>query len=84
LLNDDPAIISRRKPVQKVALLVSSLASAGIDSTAALQKHWAEKDSKFLFKLMKNWAKKDRADDVKNMWVLAVKSNVQKWRTNSP
>ena len=83
LLNDDPAIISRRKPVQKVALLVSSLASAGIDSTAALQKHWAEVDSKFLFKLMKSWAKKDRADDVKNMWVQAVKSNVQKWRANS-
>jgi len=80
MLNDDPAIISRRKPVQKVALLVSSLASAGIDSAAALQKHWAEKDSKFLFKHMKSWTKKDRADEVKHMWVQSVKANVQKWR----
>ena len=82
MLNDDPAIISRRKPVQKVALLVSSLASAGIDSAAALQKHWAEKDSKFLFKLMKSWTKKDRTDDVKNMWVQAVKTNIQKWKAS--
>lgn len=80
MLNDDPAIISRRKPVQKVALLVSSLASAGIDSGAALRQHWAERDSKFLFKLMKSWTKKDRAGDVKSLWVQAVKSNVKRWR----
>jgi len=83
LLNDDPAIISRRKPVQKVALLVSSLASAGIDSGAALRKHWAEKDSKFLFKIMKSWAKKDGVSDVKTLWIQAVQSNVKRWREES-
>ena len=83
MLNDDPAIISRRKPVQKVALLVSNLANAGIDSAAALRKHWAEKDSKFLFKLMKSWAQKDRTGEVKKLWISAMKANVKKWREDN-
>merc|ERR1712012_62630 len=48
--NDDPAIITRKTPIRKVALLVSDLSSNGIDSLAALRKHWAEVDKTFLSK----------------------------------
>lgn len=80
LLNEDTAIITRRKPQKKVTLLVSALSTAGVDSARALQKHWAEKDDKFLFKILKLWVKSDCADDAKVLWINAVKSNIDVWR----
>ena len=80
MLNDDPTIITRRKPVSKVELLVLSLAGAGIDSAAALRKHWAEVDDKFLLKEIKNWVQRDRSRSAKAIWVNLVKANVKKWQ----
>jgi ATP-dependent RNA helicase DHX37/DHR1 len=80
MLNDEPAIITRRKPAKKVLLIVSSLSSAGIDSAAALRKHWAEKDTKFLFKALKPWVKKDCVDEFKRLWISCVNSNVDEWK----
>ena len=77
LLNDEPAIITRRKPMKKVVAIVSTLSDAGVDSAAALQKHWAEKDDKFLFKAIKPWVIQDSAEDAKRIWIAAVKSNVK-------
>eukprot|EP00816_Leptocylindrus_hargravesii_P011223 CAMPEP_0196823936 /NCGR_PEP_ID=MMETSP1362-20130617/89662_1 /TAXON_ID=163516 /ORGANISM="Leptocylindrus danicus, Strain CCMP1856" /LENGTH=731 /DNA_ID=CAMNT_0042203993 /DNA_START=1 /DNA_END=2193 /DNA_ORIENTATION=+ len=68
MLNDSPTIITRRKNVAKVQLLVSALRDAGIDSAGALRKHWAENDSKFLYALLKSWTKKTCADEVKSLW----------------
>jgi ATP-dependent RNA helicase DHX37/DHR1 len=80
MLNDSPAVITRRTPVSKVALLVSALLNAGVDSAAALRKHWAETDNKFLFKHLKNWIKADRVEDAKRLWMDAVKENIKVWR----
>ncbi|KAL7458181.1 hypothetical protein ACHAWC_009726 [Mediolabrus comicus] len=80
LLNDEPSIITRRRPSKKVTLLVSALSQNGIDSAAALQKHWAENDNKFLFKALKPWVKKDCIDEAKQIWITAVKSQVEAWR----
>ena len=80
LLNEDTAIITRRKPQKKVTLLVSALATAGVDSARALQKHWAEKDDKFLFKILKLWVKSDCVQNAKTLWINAVKSNVDMWK----
>jgi hypothetical protein len=52
MLNDGLSIITSKKPLKKVVLLVSALSSAGIDSAGALCKHWAEVDDKFLFRLI--------------------------------
>ena len=80
MLNDEPAIITRRRPSKKVTLLVSALSQSGIDSAAALQKHWAEKDNKFLFKELKPWIKKDCVDGAKRTWISAVNARVGAWR----
>ena len=80
LLNDEPSIITRRRPSKKVTLLVSALSQNGIDSAAALQKHWAERDNKFLFKALKPWIKKDCLDEAKQIWITTVKSQVDAWR----
>jgi hypothetical protein len=77
LLNDEPAIITRRKPMKKVVVFVLTLSDAGVDSAAALRKHWAEKDDKFLFKAIKPWVIQDSAEDAKRIWIAAVKSNVK-------
>ncbi len=66
--------------MSKVALLVSALLNAGVDSAAALRKHWAETDNKFLFKHLKNWIKADRVEDAKRLWMDAVKENIKVWR----
>jgi len=80
MLNDEPAIITRRRPSKKVTLLVSALSQSGIDSSAALQMHWAEKDNKFLFKELKPWIKKDCLEGAKKIWIVAVNTHVQAWR----
>lgn len=80
MLNDEPSIITRKKPMKKVALFVSSLSSAGVDSAGALRKHWAEVDDKFLFPHLKSWTKAEHKADVKHMWIAAVKSNVKQWK----
>ena len=82
LLNDEPAIITRRKPIKKIVVLVSALTDAGVDSAMALRKHWAEKDDKFLFKMLKPWVKQDSAEKVKTLWIGAVIANVNMWRGN--
>jgi len=79
MLTDNPALITRRTPSSKVALLVSALSNAGIDSAAALRKHWSEVDNKFLFKYLKSWIKADRAADAKKLWIDTVKRNVRQW-----
>ncbi|KAL7443952.1 hypothetical protein ACHAXM_010962 [Skeletonema potamos] len=82
MLNDEPSIITRRRPSKKVALLVSALSRSGIDSAASLQKHWAEKDNKFLFKELKPWIKKDCVEVAKQNWIVAVNTRVEEWRTS--
>lgn len=77
LLNDDPSIITRKKPVGKVAMLVSNLAEHEIDSASKLTKHWANQDNKFLFKLLKTWVKKDKVSDAKRLWIDTVKKRIQ-------
>ena len=80
MLNDEPAIITRRKPMKKVMIFVSTLSDAGVDSAAALQKHWAEKDDKFLFKALKPWVISENAEKAKRLWIAAVSSNLEMWR----
>lgn len=80
MLNDEPSIITRKKPMKKVALLVSALSSTGVDSGAALRKHWAEVDDKFLFSHLKSWTKGEHKTEVKRMWIATVKSNVIQWK----
>eukprot|EP00559_Dactyliosolen_fragilissimus_P005827 CAMPEP_0184858454 /NCGR_PEP_ID=MMETSP0580-20130426/3549_1 /TAXON_ID=1118495 /ORGANISM="Dactyliosolen fragilissimus" /LENGTH=1442 /DNA_ID=CAMNT_0027354605 /DNA_START=156 /DNA_END=4481 /DNA_ORIENTATION=+ len=54
-LNDNPDIITRKKPMSKVVILVSALASKEIDSKHKLIRYWAEKDDKFLFHILERW-----------------------------
>jgi ATP-dependent RNA helicase DHX37/DHR1 len=77
LLNDDPSIITRRKPVGKVAMLVSSLSEHEIDSSSKLINYWAEQDSKFLFKILKSWVKKKNVSEVKRIWIDSVKKRIK-------
>jgi len=83
MLNDDPAIITRKKPLQKVALIVSTLSRAGIDSASGLTRHWAEVDSKFLFGHLKSWIKKEEVSNAKRLWINVVKKKIQEYKTNS-
>lgn len=79
--NDDPAVITRRTPIRKVALLVAALSSAGVDSAAALRQHWAETDRNFLFQmLLKSWTKSEHIAKVKKVWMETVKQNIQMWK----
>jgi ATP-dependent RNA helicase DHX37/DHR1 len=78
MLNDSPAIITRRAPTAKIGLLVSELSSAGVDNAAALKRHWAEKDNKFLFKCIKSWIKRENHSEAKQLWIAAVKKHTAK------
>ena len=78
-LNDDPSIITRKKPSTKIGLLVSTLSGNGISSADDLIKYWVEKDSKFLFKNLKSWVKKENASEVKKMWIDMVKKRTVEW-----
>lgn len=82
LLNDSPALITRRTPSSKVTILVSTLSGAGIDSAGALRKHWAEKDDKLLFKQLKGWIKSDDMSRAKRLWIEAIRQNVKQWNDN--
>jgi ATP-dependent RNA helicase DHX37/DHR1 len=83
MLNDEPSVITRKAPVAKVALLVAALAGAGVDSAAALRKHWAEVDDKFLFSILKRWAKDDQGKDLKGLWISCVKNNIRIWENGT-
>uniref|UniRef100_A0A6U0U7B8 RNA helicase n=1 Tax=Eucampia antarctica TaxID=49252 RepID=A0A6U0U7B8_9STRA len=78
-LNDEPAIITRKKLVPKVTLLVSALRDNEVCNAGLLRKHWAEKDNKFLFKNMKAWAKRDEITELKKVWISAIKKNKENW-----
>ncbi len=78
LLNSEPGIITRKKHESKITALVSALSSNGISSAEALTKHWAKKDSKFLFKNLKSWVKKDKAPEAKKLWIGLVKSKISR------
>jgi ATP-dependent RNA helicase DHX37/DHR1 len=80
MLNDEPSIITRRRPAKKVMLLVSALSDAGVDSASALQKHWAEKDDKFLAKALKLWVKRDCMDEAKRIWINNTLTRVNVWK----
>ncbi|KAL3922867.1 MAG: hypothetical protein SGILL_001977 [Bacillariaceae sp.] len=80
LMNDSPALITRKSPSSKVTLLVESLSGAGVDSAAALRKHWAEIDDKFLFKHVKRWVKSENHAVAKKTWISAVRQNVKRWK----
>lgn len=80
-LNDSPIIITKRKPVAKCALLVSALSSADVDSLASLQRYWAEKDQRFLFRLLKPWVKQESIEEFKSLWMKVVKENVKDWKS---
>jgi ATP-dependent RNA helicase DHX37/DHR1 len=81
LLNENPTIITKRTPVAKASMLVSALASAGVDSAAALRKHWAEQDDKFLFKCLRSWIKRENQSEAKKLWIDLVKRNVRIWKS---
>ena len=81
MLNDDPAIKTRKKPVRKVALILSTLSRAGIDSASGLTRHWAEVDSKFLFGHLKSWIKKEEVSNAKRLWINVVKKKIQEYCT---
>ena len=80
MLNDNPGIITRKKPVSKIALLISSLSSNGISTAEALINHWAEKDSKFLFKNLKSWVVKEKSPEAKKLWISLVKKKILEWK----
>jgi Oligonucleotide/oligosaccharide-binding (OB)-fold len=80
MLNESPSIITRHTPVAKVALVVSALSGAGVDSASALRKYWAEVDNKFLFSSLKRWVKDDRVSDFKKLWIVCVKEQVRHWQ----
>ncbi|KAL7580449.1 hypothetical protein ACA910_004466 [Epithemia clementina (nom. ined.)] len=54
--NEQTCMLTRKTPSSKAALLVAALANAGVDSAAALRKHWAEVNPQFLYKeLIPSW-----------------------------
>ena len=89
MYNDHPSIITRRQNLAsgnahsqnaKVTLLVSALSQAGIDNGAALQKHWTETDSKFLFHAIKRWVKSDFVSKFQAIWTKCVKASILVWK----
>jgi len=80
-LNDAPAIITRKKPLKKVALLMAELKRGGVDCRKSLRRYWAEKDDKFLVKCLKGWVRKEKEKEVKDMWKNAVKNSVELWKS---
>jgi hypothetical protein len=78
LMNDSPVLITQKSPSAKVTMLVSSLAGAGVDSAAALRKHWSEIDDKFLFRNLKSWIKAEHYPTAKKIWIDAVRQNIWK------
>ncbi|GKY96443.1 hypothetical protein MPSEU_000603800 [Mayamaea pseudoterrestris] len=82
MLNDTPSLLTRKATTKKAVFLVSALSSAGVDTAAALQKHWAEVDDKFLFKHLRPWIKAEYVEDAKRLWISTVKRKVAEWRSN--
>lgn len=72
-LNDSPSIITDKKPVGKVGLLVSALSDAEVDTVAKLRQHWSTVDNKFLFKTLKSWVKPKCSVQAKKLWIATVK-----------
>jgi ATP-dependent RNA helicase DHX37/DHR1 len=92
MYNDHPSIITRRSSlvggnvhgqIAKVTLLVSALSQAGIDNVAALQKHWAENDSKFLHSAMKRWVKSGLESKFLTIWKKCVTNSILVWKNRS-
>lgn len=82
-LSDSPSLLTRGSPAKKTALLVSALSGAGIDTAAALKKHWSTENDKFLFKHLKLWVKPDRTEEAKRLWINAVRTSVDEWKASA-
>jgi len=77
MLNEHPNIFTKKKPLSKVAIFLSSLSDNKIDSVETLTRYWAEKDQKFLYKQLKSWIKKQDVSQAKKLWIDTVKTRVQ-------
>lgn len=80
LLNEDPTVFTKKKPLSKVASFLSCLSDNNIDSEAALIRHWSEKDQKFLYKQLKSWIKKEQTAKAKKIWIDVVKGKTLEWQ----
>lgn len=76
MLNDDPSIITRKKPATKISLIISALSSKNVQSAEDLVDVWTQDDNKFLFKYLKNWVKKDNIPEAKKLWISMVRQRV--------
>ncbi|CAJ1903459.1 unnamed protein product [Cylindrotheca closterium] len=83
LFSDNPVVITQRRPMVKVTMLVKALTEARVDSAFALKQHWAEKDDKFLFKALKHWVKKEHHSTAKSIWIKTVKTSIKSWKSES-
>ena len=79
MLNEDPSIFTKKKPLSKVANFLSSLSDNKIDSVETLTRYWVEKDQKFLYKQLKSWIKKQDTSQAKKLWIDTVKRRVQEY-----
>jgi len=79
-LNDSPSMVTNRPHLKKVVILVSALSSTGISSSAALRRHWAEVDEKFLFKSLRHWVREGCTADFKKIWISSVRRCVEEWK----
>jgi hypothetical protein len=77
MLNDELAIITRRKACSKVMLLVSALSSAKVDTLSSLRKYWKEVNPQFLFNEVMSWIKHDHGKDAKQRWIATVKEQIK-------
>jgi len=78
-LNESAAVISKRKALPKIGLLISELTSNDCDTKAKLVT-LLKKDDKFLWSVAKMWAPKDdgKKEAFKKVWGTAVKKVVGK------
>lgn len=76
-LSDSPAVITRRAPMKKVALLVSALEVKQICSARTLTEHWATKDDKFLFRHLKQWINANHMNEARELWISTVKKHTR-------
>jgi len=75
-LNDKPTEITGKRPLSKVAILVSRLRDSNICTLRALCEKW-KTDKLFLWKEMKLWIKKENQSEVRKLWEQVVKDMVK-------
>ena len=82
-MNNDLVIITRMKPLQKIARMVLSLVGKGVNLVEVLIRYWVEVYRGIMSTCLEGWIQKENMGATRWLWLDTVRKKVKKYQADS-